>query len=31
MWEDDILAPLLAQDPDTITFTAYEAVLSAEQ
>jgi len=24
VWEDDILAPLLTQAPDTITFTAYE-------
>jgi heme-degrading monooxygenase HmoA len=28
-WEDEILAPLLSQAPDTITFTAYEAWLSA--
>jgi hypothetical protein len=24
IWEDEILAPFLTQDPDTITFTAYE-------
>jgi hypothetical protein len=24
VWEDEILAPLLTQAPDTITFTAYE-------
>ena len=29
VWEDDILAPLLTQEPDTITFTSYEAVMLA--
>lgn len=24
MWEDDVLAPFLDRDPDTIDFTAYE-------
>ncbi len=24
VWEDELLAPLLTQDPDTITFTSYE-------
>ena len=24
IWEDEVLAPFLAQDPDRITFTAYE-------
>ncbi|NIR47326.1 hypothetical protein GWO43_02475 [candidate division KSB1 bacterium] len=24
IWEDQVLAPFLSQDPDTITFTAYE-------
>ena len=26
IWENTILAPLLAQDPDTIRFTSYEEV-----
>ena len=26
VWENEILAPLLAQDPDTIRFTSYEEV-----
>ena len=26
VWENDILAPLLSQDPDTIRFTSYEEV-----
>ncbi len=24
VWEDEVLAPLLAEDPDTIVFTTYE-------
>jgi hypothetical protein len=28
VWEDEILAPLLSQDPDAITFTSYEELLS---
>lgn len=30
VWENELLAPLLSQDPDTITFTSYEALPSAE-
>lgn len=26
IWENDVLAPLLSQDPDTIRFTSYEEV-----
>lgn len=26
IWENDILAPLLAQDPDTIRFTSYDEI-----
>jgi hypothetical protein len=26
IWENVVLAPLLAQDPDTIRFTSYEEV-----
>ena len=26
IWENEILAPLLSQDPDTIRFTSYEEV-----
>lgn len=26
-WEDEVLTPFLAQDPDRITFTAYEELL----
>ena len=26
IWENDVLAPLLDQDPDTIRFTSYEEV-----
>jgi hypothetical protein len=26
VWENEILAPLLSQDPDTIRFTSYEEV-----
>ena len=29
VWEEELLAPLLIQEPDTITFTAYEELLSA--
>ena len=29
VWEEELLAPLLVQEPDTITFTAYEELLSA--
>ena len=29
VWEDDLLAPLLTQEPDTITFTSYEALTMA--
>ena len=28
VWEDDILTPLLTQEPDMITFTAYEELPS---
>lgn len=28
-WEDDLLAPLLAEDPDKIRFTAYEEVFGS--
>jgi hypothetical protein len=27
-WEEEVLAPFLSQDPDRITFTAYEAFVS---
>lgn len=27
VWEDEILAPLLMHEPDTITFTSYEELL----
>jgi hypothetical protein len=26
VWENEILAPLLSQDPDTIRFTSYEEI-----
>lgn len=26
VWEEAVLAPLLTQDPDTITFTSYEEI-----
>jgi|Deesub1362A_J573_1020465.scaffolds.fasta_scaffold01553_2 hypothetical protein len=29
IWEDEILAPLLAQDPHSITYTAYEVWLKS--
>ena len=29
VWEEELLAPLLIQAPDTITFTAYEELMSA--
>jgi hypothetical protein len=28
-WEDELLAPLLEQDPDRITLTAYEEMISS--
>jgi hypothetical protein len=28
-WEDEVLAPLLAEDPDSITFTSYEELFSS--
>ncbi|MGD2162371.1 MAG: hypothetical protein PVH60_11865 [Anaerolineales bacterium] len=28
-WEDELLAPLLAEDPDSITFTSYEEMFSS--
>ena len=31
VWEDEILAPLLTQDPDTITFASYEELPSVGQ
>lgn len=27
VWEDEVLAPFLSQDPDNIAFTAYEELL----
>lgn len=29
VWENELLAPLLSQEPDTITFTSYEELPSA--
>lgn len=30
VWEDGLLAPLLTEEPDQITFTAYEELLMAD-